>query len=259
MNPKFYGLIAGVSIIALSSCSVYKSGQTPDDVYYSPSKTLAPVASAKNDQEYVETNNKRKYNSSENYDDANYRDDQYLRMMIGSGRRNYYYNDFAMADPYLYNNWRWNSYMTWNSGFGSPWNSMYYWNSFYNPYYGHSYYSPYYSPVYTIPGKGTNFFTSPSRPSSAFSMGSYLNTNGTRNSSGFKPGRYYGGSYSNTNGNRRPLFNENSNNRNSNNSSYERPTRSYTPSSNSGSSNRSSSPSSGSSGGGVSRPTRTGN
>lgn len=262
MNLKISGLIAGTILVALSSCSsVYKSGQTPDDVYFSPGKPA--VAAAKGDQ-YLETNPRNNYGSrnSANYNESSYRDDQYLRMMIGSGRRSMYYNDFAMVDPWMYNNWRWNSYMTWNSGFNSPWNSMWYWNSFYNPYC---------APMYNYPGKGGyggNIGYSaprPSRPASAFSMSSYLNTNGTNNRSGYKPGRSYTNSYNNSNGSnnsnynnsnsRRSLFGNNNNN--SNNSSYERPSRSYTPSNNSSSSgSRSSSGSS--SGGGVSRPTRTG-
>lgn len=263
MNLKFSGLIAGGFLVALSSCSsVYKSGQTPDDVYYSPGK---PAVAASRSNEYLETNPRSSSRNNSLYNDYSYRDDQYLRMMIGSGRRSMYYNDFAMVDPWMYNNWRWNSYMTWNSGFNSPWNSMWYWNSFYNPYC---------APIYNYGGGkggyGGNWGYSaprPSRPASAFSMSSYLNTNGTNNRSGYNTGRYYGNSYNNANGSAGPTYNTtnnrrsslfNGNNNNSNNSSsYDRPSRSYTPSSNSGSSgSRSSSGSS--SGGGVSRPTRTG-
>ena len=257
MNLKFSGIIAGATLVALSSCSsVYKSGQTPDDVYFSPGKPAAAVVKS---DKYQETNPRK--NSYSVYDESNYRDDQYMRLMIGAGRMPMYYNDFAMIDPWMYNNWRWNSYMTWNSGFNSPWNSMWYWNSFYNPYC---------APIYNYPVKGgynTNYayiVTRPSRPVSAFSMGSYLNTNGTNNRSGYKPGKAYTSSYNNSNGSGNPTYsNTNSrrslfggNNSENSNSSYERPSRSYTPSTNSGSSGSRSS--SGSSGGGVSRPTRTG-
>jgi hypothetical protein len=271
MIPKFSGLLAGIAVVALSSCSsVYKSGQTPDDVYYSPGKPVAAVAKGDNDTEdrgeYVETNKRRSYNRNNEYDSYNYRDDQYMRMMISSGRRPYgygYYDDFAMMDPMMYNNWRWNSYMTWNSPWNSPYNSMWYWNSFYNPYC---------RPVYVIPSGGYigkpgygygNVVARPSRPASAFGMSSYLNTSSNSNRT-YKPYSYYrGGSYNNSNSreynsgtSRRSLFGGNSNN--NNNSSYDRPSRSYSPSSNTGSSSGSR-PSSGSSGGGVSRPARTGN
>jgi hypothetical protein len=255
MNFKFSGLIAGTALVALSSCSsVYKSGQTPDDVYFSPGKPAAAVAK---NNEYLETNPGNRYNSR-NYNQPGYQDDQYLRMMIGTGRRSMYYNDFAMVDPWMYNNWRWNSYMTWNSGFNSPWNSMWYWNSFYNPYC---------APIYNYPGKGGyggNWgYTAPrpSRPASAFSMSSYLNTNGTNNRSGYRAGNSYTNSYNNSNGSRNANYIDNNGRRSQydgNNSSYERPSRSYTPSNNSSNSSSRSSSSGSSSGGSVSRPTRTG-
>ncbi|MBZ5856657.1 hypothetical protein [Flavihumibacter profundi] len=251
MNFKFSGLIAGAALVALSSCSsVYKSGQTPDDVYYSPGKPVMAVAQSDNSNRQTDTRN---YEPS-------YRDDQYLRLMISAGHypmysSMYYYNDFAMVDPWMYNNWQWNSYMVWSFGFYSPWNPMFYWNSFYNPYY----YPP--MPMYPpypghVPGYGPHYNIS--RPASAFSMSSYLNMNGTNNNNGYKPGKYYGGNYNNSNyynntNTKRSLFGGNNNN-----SLYDRPTRSYSPTSNSGGGSIRSGSSGGSSGGGVSRPTRTG-
>lgn len=249
MNAKILGLITGV--VMLSSCSsVYQSGQTPDDVYYSPGR---PAAAAS--EEYVETNPRRNPNY---YDESNYREDQYLRMQIRTGRTSYYgYNDFAMMDPWMYNNWRWNSWMVWNSPWNSPWNSMFYWNSFYNPYC---------RPVVVYPGKfptgNWNSYTA-SRPSSAFGMSSYLKTNSSNKSYNAKSMGYYGGSYNNSNsnnsnGSRRAssFFNNNNSNYNNNSGSYDRPSRSYSPSSSGGSS--SPSRSSGSGGGGGSRPVRNG-
>lgn len=286
MNLKISGLLAGVAMIALSSCSsAYRAGQTPDDVYYSPGKAVAPMASRNGNNgeggqsEYLETNGRRGNRSvDDGYGDYSYRDDQYLRMMIASGRRGYYYDDMyyngglGMMSPYMLNNWRFNSMLTWNSGFYSPYSSMWYWNSFYNPYYT-SFYNPYYgggfygSPIWLGGGKGSNWtYKMPSRPSSSFAMGSYLNTNGTRNGSGYRTGRSYLGSYNNSNSqqyyntnsnNRRSMFNSN-NNRSYNNNTNDRPVRTYTPSSNSGGGGYSPARSSGG-GGGVSRPTRTGN
>lgn len=289
MNVKISGLLAGVAMMALGSCaSVYQSGQTPDDVYYSPGKAVSPMARNSDDGsgsqgEYLETNGRRGNRSVANgYDDDSYRDDQYLRMMIASGRRGYMYDDMyyngglGMMSPYLLNNWRFNSMLTWNSGFYSPYSSMWYWNSFYNPYYS-SFYNPYYggyygggfygSPIYIGGGKGSGLgFTPPSRPSSPFAMGSYLNTNGARSGGNYRTGRTYTGSYNNSN---RQYYNTNNNNSGYNNrrSAYpsdnnrsfdnsNRPTRSYTPSSNN-SGGYSPARSSGGSGGGVSRPART--
>jgi uncharacterized membrane protein YgcG len=265
MKIKISGLILGAAVMALTSCSVYKSGQTPDDVYYSPGKPTRAYAQGNRDQEYYEANpDRRNYNGRNDvYDDPyGYRDDRYLRMMIATGRYPMFYNDFSMVDPWMYNNWRWNSYMTWNSGLYSPYNSLWYWNSFYNPYYAPVY--PYY------PGKGYGYggsgvvmnYPRPSRPVSAFSMSSYLNTRTSTTNSNVRPGRFYGNNNNNAiyyNNNRNNSIYNNSNsrssyggdNRSNNSSSFDRPTRSYSPSSSGGSS-------SSGGGGGVSRPTRTG-
>ena len=285
MNLKFSGLLAGAAVIALSSCSsIYKSGQTHDDVYYSPGKAVSPMARNNNSNnagdeeagsEYLETNGRSGNRSvSSGYGSAGYQDDQYLRMMIASGRRGYFYDDLyyngglGMMDPYMLNNWRFNSMLTWNSGFYSPYSSLWYWNSFYNPYYT-SFYNPYYGyygggGFLVGGGKGGIFnYKMPSRPSSSFAMGSYLNTNGRNNMNSSRPGRGYGNynnsnqQYYNGNNNRRSAYgadNNNSNNRSYNNT-VDRPVRSYTPSSNSGSYTPSRSGSS-SGGGGVSRPAR---
>ena len=255
MNLKFSGLIAGFALVALSSCSVYKTGQTPDDVYYSPGN--AGVAGGRGDnEEDLSTKERRRYKETYN---ENYRDDQYMRMMIASGRRPYFYDDFMMMDPWMRYNWRWNSWMAWNSPWNSGWNPMFMWNSFYNPYISFSYgnwFYPSYGGWYGGNWGGGKFptmpaYNRPSRPASAFSMSSYLNTNsGNRNT--YKPNRTYGTDYNNRN----RIFGNNNNERRSifsDNNSYDRPSRSYSPSSSSGSSR-----SSGSSGGGVSRPSRRG-
>ncbi len=280
MIPKISGLFLGTALVVMSSCSsLYKSAQTPDDVYYSPGKPVVAAAtqSGEGDRsqgEYMETNARRGNRSVENgYGDASYRDDQYLRLMIASGNRSYYYDDlyynggFGMMSPWMVNNWRWNSYMTWNMGFGSPYGSLWYWNNFYNPYYS-SFYSPYYyNPIYVVPGKGSGYanYVRPSRPSSSFAMGSYLNTNSNGNGNAYRPGRNYQNSFNNSNN--RSIYNNSNrrssgygnadNNRMNGSSSADRPTRSYSPStSNSSSSGSRSSGSSGGGGGSISRPTR---
>lgn len=288
MNLKFSSFLVGAAVLTLSSCSsVYKSGQTPDDVYFSPGKTGAAYASGDDDNEpeYLSTNNRRNYNQRNL--DPNYADDQYMRMAIATGRRPMFFDDFAMMNPYYRNNWAFNSMMVWNSPWNSPWNSMYMWNSFYNPYWGvgNGFYGGGFGFGWS-PGWGTGWNSGwgggghwagggfypkpgsyvsprPSRPRSGFTMGSYLNTNNNRNN--YRVNSNYYGNYNNrnnynnnrsiNNNNNRSMYNNNS--RSSNNSSVDRPTRSYTPSSGSSGSSRSSS--SGSGGGGVSRPARTGN
>lgn len=285
MNLNFSLLLVGAAVVTLSSCSVYKSGQTPDDVYFSPGRTGAAYASGNDDNgsDYLETNSRRRYN--ERYTEPGYADDQYMRMAIATGRRPMFFDDFAMMNPYYRNNWAFNSMMVWNSPFNSPWNSMYMWNSFYNPYWGvgNGFYgggfgfgwSPGWGSGWGSGGWGgghwagggyipkPGYYTSPrpSRPRSGFTMGSYLNTNNNRNN--YRVNNAYNSNYNNRNNynNNRSYNNNNQrsmyNNNRSSNSSVDRPTptRSYTPSSNSGGSSRGSS----GGGGGVSRPTRTGN
>jgi hypothetical protein len=43
------------------SCSVYKNGQTPDDVYYSPSKNMAGYVSTEEEKRPEETNPDDRY------------------------------------------------------------------------------------------------------------------------------------------------------------------------------------------------------
>lgn len=122
-------------IVLLSSCTTaYKSGQTPDDVYYSP---------AKPQDEYVRTENRQ---DRYNYPDQS-EDDRYLRMKVRN-RNTWSDLDYYYSDPYafnynyhnrfntfggLYNNTPWNYYSSWNY-FYNPYNRFYNNYNFYNPY-----------------------------------------------------------------------------------------------------------------------------
>lgn len=93
---------------ALGSCSVYKNGQTPDDVYYSPGREVTG---------YVSTEEDSRAN------DATSPDDRYLRMKsLNRNRWSQFDDDFAY----------------WNN---PTWNNQLYFNSFRNPYF-----SPFFSP-----------------------------------------------------------------------------------------------------------------
>lgn len=111
-------LLLALGITALSSCTTaYKTGQTPDDVYYSPTRPQ---------DEYVrmEREDDRRYNYQEDY-----YEDRYLRMKI---RNRYQWND--LNDWYAYERW----------GFGHN----YYYGTYYNPFNSWNYYyNPYCSPV----------------------------------------------------------------------------------------------------------------
>lgn len=112
-------LLLALSVAAFSSCSTsYKTGQTPDDLYYSPVQAR---------DEYVQTDkdDDRQYRNNE---DAYY-EDQYLRMKV---RDRYRWSE--IDDPYYYS--RRNNYTTYNCCcFGNPWTPSVYWNNYYNPYY----------------------------------------------------------------------------------------------------------------------------
>jgi hypothetical protein len=146
--------------VLLTSCSsVYKSGQTPDDVYFSPARPQ--------EDEYVqvEKKNDRMYHS-QNYDYT--LEDQYLRMKVRNRRYafldddpDYYYGSNYNS---YYNYYRLNSYYggyynpaLWslNFGFGNYYSPYYYSPYYYNPYYANPYYNGIVygnvSPVYNKP------------------------------------------------------------------------------------------------------------
>lgn len=139
------------SIILTSCSSVYKSGQTPDDVYFSPERQR---------DEYVrlEEQEERTYRN----DEAD-REERYLRMKTRNRRyglldddydcycyngNNYNrYNDYYRMNTVNFNYNRW----MWNHRFGTFYNDPFY----FNPYYG----SPYYNGV--VYGNVTPRFNKP--------------------------------------------------------------------------------------------------
>ncbi|HRF19173.1 MAG TPA: hypothetical protein PK977_13450, partial [Chitinophagaceae bacterium] len=73
---KLQILLLAVIVAALSSCTTaYKTGQTPDDVYFSKSRPI-------NEYVRVEEENDQYYR----YDDEYY-DDRYLRMKVRNRNR----------------------------------------------------------------------------------------------------------------------------------------------------------------------------
>lgn len=174
-------LLLAVSVAALSSCTTaYKTGQTPDDVYYSP---LRP------EEEYVQrsSDDDRRYSG-----DQSYYEDQYLRMKV---RNRYRWAD--MDDPYYYSN-RYNYTSYYNGYFNNPWTPNAYWNTYYNPYcHGYVIFNP----------KGSIATTYSPR---IFNLNTYNNVALTNNSyispkykpgtgvSGYSPGYYNSGGNSNS-------------------------------------------------------------
>ena len=246
MNPRIM-LVAGVAI-ALASCSTaYRTGQTPDDVYYSKGPQV---------ESYVKTSSE---SQDRYYEDP---DDHYLRMMVRNRSRWSTFNDYNSYDwRYNYNNvytnpWAFNSY--------NSFNSFWTWNSWYNPYcsrtvilnpktnraefnklrnFNSTAYTNknYYNPNRNVKTR-SSFYVRPS-------ASGYNNSNSNNTNLGSSIKKVFGGS----SGSKSSYYN-------GGNSGNDRPTRSYTPSSSNSSSSGSSggSKSGGSSGGGggVSRPGR---
>lgn len=233
MNSKL--LLLAISVAALSSCStVYKSGQTPDDVYFSPIRPYNDNVQEERDERRQE----REVASNTN------NDDRVIRLGINDRRYRYFDNDY-----------RYNPY---NYGF----NHGYYYNPYFWPY-------PVYSPVFTAPSNPKN--TTP-RTRNLGGYGNVYNTNNTRVSP--KTGTVQpSGNYNNNNNrtNNGSAFgnairkiltpastdsynntNNNSNNKSSNNN------RTYTPANNNNSGSSTNRSSGSSSSGSVSRPARGG-
>ena len=270
-------LLFAFGVVALSSCSVYKSGQTPDDVYYSPAKEVTEYVRVDNDQD---RNGGGYNNRNRSYDEYNedYRNDRFMRLSMYNPSR-----WGAFDDYYWNNNLMFNNYYGYNS-WTNPWNSYYYWNSFYNPYC---------SPGFIIsnPYKGGGMVSTPSSKPTAFNYNAYVNRNYNNNNLYFNNGgnttnhissrynnRYNTGNSNNSesnslrrifnngnsNANRATYYNTNNNNSRSsnggynpnNNSNSQPSSRSYTPSSSSSSGGGVSSGGSSSGGGSISRPGR---
>ena len=216
MNRKIL-LLAFAAVAFFSSCTTaYKTGQTPDDVYYSPDRPQ---------DEYVRQERREEYRYDDQYD---YYEDRYLRMRM---RNRYQWN--ALDDWYRFDN-RYN-YYAYNSPYlYNPWSPSSYWNYYYNPYCNQPVY--YSNPkgasqvVYNRPRTGNlntyndqqnlnNTYTSPKGLSGGnrpYTPGTYTNnTNSYNNGS-------RGSNRSNAGNTLRDIFSGGSNNNNNSGSSSPR-------------------------------------
>lgn len=228
MNSKL--LLILISAITLGSCSTaYKTGQTPDDVYYSPVR-------------FYEEDKKEEEDKRDDQVKTDYTEERQIRMSINDRRWRYFDNDFYYS-PYNY---------AYNTGY------------YYNPFY---YSLPVYNTCACNCNTTVNPKNTTPRMANLGGYGNgYTNINNS-NAVNSKTGTYTPTpvrSYNNSNNGSRlgntlnKVFN-NSNSSSSSSSSSSQSTRSYTPSSSSSSSSGSSSSSSGSSSSGsTSRPARSG-
>ncbi|HEV8285734.1 MAG TPA: hypothetical protein VGQ09_15580 [Chitinophagaceae bacterium] len=113
-------LLLALSAAILGGCtSAYKTGQTPDDVYFSPERQHDEYVNVK------ERNDDRRYQG-----DDDYYDDRYLRMKVSN---RVMWSD--LDDWYFYNRrYSYSYYNNWNN----PWTPYTYWNYYYNPYCSHN-------------------------------------------------------------------------------------------------------------------------
>jgi hypothetical protein len=190
-----YLLFAG-SIAVLSSCSTaYRSGQTPDDVYFSPAPQPNEYVSHSNgdDQDsYYYRNNEEDYNIRRGIENPAYRAPLSLSLGFGYSPYSYYpYN--SLYNPYGYNSYYGYSpfgmkgmYNPYFDDFGYNGLSFYNPYSLYNPYYGGYGYSPFgygYSPFYS----SINFYSKPINTNTGarrYNLGGYTNNLNRNNESG---------------------------------------------------------------------------
>lgn len=171
---KTTNLLVLLSVILLSSCTTaYRTGQTPDDVYYSPNRP---------EEEYVRV--QREESRRYRYAEEDY-EDRYLRMKV---RNRHQWND--LNDWYAYERWTLGS----NSYFAPTVNPFVSWNYFYNPYFS----------TWGIATVATKPVTNRPR---TFNLNTYqqipVNIKSTRAQSGqYRPGNYATPSGRSTNSNR---------------------------------------------------------
>jgi hypothetical protein len=216
-------LLFALIFAGFSSCATYRSGQTPDDVYYSPQRET---------KSYVEVN--RDEDNRLSYNETNL-EDRRLRQQIRDQRFRSFDDSYCWNSPRYnswgwntwnnpYNTWGWNNY-GWNNGWnhGYGWNTGWGWNNWNNGYVC----IPGNNNVIILPGpgapsnaKGIRYSPSVQR----FANGGNTNWSNGKSGSG-NSSRYFGNS--NNNGGRRSGFfggssNNSSGNWNSGNSSSNR-------------------------------------
>ena len=130
-------LLLAVSVAAFTSCStMYKTGQTPDDVYYSPARTYDEAQKenkeeVRNEPTYVYTGEDRMIRMG--ISDTRWRN---LNYDYGYSPYDYSsYNRFNSSHGYYGSNNHYGNYSyNYNSNFNNVYFNDYYYNPFYSPY-----------------------------------------------------------------------------------------------------------------------------
>ena len=193
-------LLFGLIMAGLSSCATYRTGQTPDDVYYSPQRTY---------QSYVQTD--RDEDNRVSYNERQL-EDQRLRQQIRDSRFRSFDDDIFWGSP-RYNSWGWNTwnnpYNTW--GWNNSFGTNYGWGSYrsFNNFGWNSWNTPY---VCIPSGNNVLVIAGPGAPKNASGvrysppMQSFNTTSGANGKTFSGSGSRYFGGNSNSSGTRRTGF-----------------------------------------------------
>ena len=182
-----------LSLALLASCTTaYKTGQTPDDVYYSPQRPQDEyVRVEKRDDQRYQNDDNRRYDDNRRstrndyYSEEDMAYERYLRMKVRNRRLwSSIDNDFYSYNPY----YRYNNSFYYNS----PWNAQHYWNYYYNPYSTVIIANPR-TPVYNRP-RTTNLhvFDDPRTPSNTSKAPSYKTRSFENSGQSERPARNVG-------------------------------------------------------------------
>jgi len=188
-----YLILLGLIVVLGSCSSAYKTGQTPDDVYYSPAPAVSQDAYvvAEKPNSYYDRNEEQEIRRG--IQDSRYRSN--VTLDFGFGYNPYAYNPYGFNyspysfnySPYSYNPYSYNPYSMnpyGYKGYYDPYgfnNYSYGFNNFGNYNYGYNYFNPYYGsyypPVYVYPGIGRVTNSTPRK----VNLGAYNNTGNSNN------------------------------------------------------------------------------
>lgn len=211
-------LLFALIVAGFTSCATYRTGQTPDDVYYSPAKEVSS---------YVQVD--RGENNRLSYNESNL-EDRRLRQQIRDPR--FRFDDNIYWNTPSYNSWGWNTwynpYNTW--GWNNYWGNNYGWGNYYgyggyNNFMGYGYkgYPNYIcipggNNLIVIAGPGAASHSTSIRYSSPIQRFTNAGSNFSgKMGSGTNSGRYFNGSNTNSGSRRTGFFSGGSNNNSSSN------------------------------------------
>ncbi len=155
---NMFGLLTGILILSLCSCSTYRlSTLNYDPVYGSEDVVLTVPSDVKIDtiDSYFQLRSKLRRDFNFRWDFAQYAMNQPLSWYYSNPRLEGIWRPYNRFDVYFYSNWFWSdwafnypySYYGWNSwGWNRPW---YGWNRPYNPW-NNWYNGPWHNPGYNV-------------------------------------------------------------------------------------------------------------